>query len=361
VDHAYGYKRALLVHLGRPSARGEVQRVAGWRSVLRTGGWTVSEISLASEVPPRPDDVVSRTGSYARGHAAIESVTWSARGLRRRIAAAKADLIVVVSVRAWLPEIADGPTPVVLDLVDRLSDNYRQRAQVATGVRRAALSTLAHQHARIERSLALLPAHVHVVCAGHAEAAGLGATWLPIFLTTMPTAVDTRHADHDAAFVGSLRYEPNIDALRLLAQSWPSDCSLLVAGADPPPEVVELAGRHGWTLMPDFANVEDVLSRARLTVAPLRIATGLQIKVLDAAARGMPQVVSAAAAAGFEPGFVDATPAEHVVETALRLLDDPSSLIPRAAERRTAVADSYLPSALAARLDELLTAELSAH
>jgi Glycosyl transferases group 1 len=343
----------VIIHLGRPSARGEVQRVAGWRAVLVAGGWNVDEVSLAECTDWRP---VSRIGGFVRGDAAIESATWSANCLRRRLAEIRPELIVVVSVRAWLPDLSLSRTPIVLDLVDRLSENYRQRAHVASGARRVALGALAHQHRRIEQRLGSLPPTVHLVCAGFGEGLSLGATWLPIFLTEMPAPVDLSRADHDAAFVGSLRYEPNIDALRLLAETWPQNRRLLVAGADPPDEVVRIARLHRWTLLPNFSCIEDILERSHMTIAPLRIGTGLQIKVLEAAARGVPQIVSSVAASGFEPGFVTATEPLQIVTEVVAALNDRSAVQQQASDSRSAVAERYLPSPLADRLAMLLEA-----
>jgi polysaccharide biosynthesis protein PslH len=331
--------------------------VAGWRAVLAAGGWSIDEISLASEPRPRPCDLVLRVAGFARGNAALESVTWSACDLRNRLAAGSYDIVVVVSVRAWLPDMAESTVPVVLDLVDQLSENYRQRAQVASGARRAALSALGHQHARIERRLSTLPSSIHLVCAGYGEAAKLGATWLPIFLTHLPERAANNAPDHDCAFIGSLRYEPNLDGLRLLAESWPTNRRLLVAGANPPPEVLKITTLKGWTLVADFDDVGAVLARTRLTVAPLRIATGLQIKVLEAAARAMPQVVTTVAGAGFEPDFIETVEPERFVSNVLERLDDPEGLAREAVARRQTVADRYLPATMARRLDELIASE----
>jgi glycosyltransferase involved in cell wall biosynthesis len=351
-------KSALLIHLGRASARGEVQRVAGWRAALAAGGWEVDEIPLAEVRRPSPADLVRRIGSLAEAGAVVESATWSWRDLHRRLADRRPDLIVVVSVRAWLPDIADHAPAVVLDIVDPLSTNYAQRAHVATGLRRVALRSFAGQHRRVEQALPQLQNNVLVVCAGRTDAVSLGVTWLPVFLTHAPALVTTSAADHDAVFVGSLRYEPNIDALHVLADTWPADRRLLVAGADPSDDLADLIKRAGWTLVANFATVDDVLSRARLAIAPLRIATGLQIKVLDAAARGMPQLVSTSAAAGFEPGFVEAVQPMQLAAHAIRQLDDLDELRRQATRRRDVVLDRFLPAAMATQLTDLLATRL---
>jgi glycosyltransferase involved in cell wall biosynthesis len=347
-------RTATLVHLGRASARGEVQRVAGWRAALAAGGWDVDEIALSALSRPSPGDLVGRFRTFAGANAVFESVSWSWNDLRRRLSERKVDLVIVVSARAWSPEIAHFAPAVVLDLVDPLSVNYSQRAHVASGLRRVALRSLAGQHRRVERRLPALPDNVVVVCAGRGDAALLGATWLPVFLTAMPAVVHPAGADHDAVFIGSLRYEPNIDALHVLADTWPTNRRLLVAGADPSDDLASLIRKAGWTLLANFERVDDVLARAHLAVAPLRIATGLQIKVLDAASRGVPQLVSTSAGAGFEPGFVEAVEPAQLAALAVQQLHDLDALRAQAAARRETVRDRFLPTAMARQLDELL-------
>jgi hypothetical protein len=113
-----------------------------------------------------------------------------------------------------------------------------------------------------------------------------------------------------ALFVGSLDYLPNIDAVERLATSiWPKVRARLpgallgIAGRRPVPAVLVAAQEPGVELIGTFRDLADLVPRAQLAVSPLRLATGFQNKVLDAAVAGLPQVVSSAALAGFEPGL----------------------------------------------------------
>src|SRR6185369_16231898 len=104
----------------------------------------------------------------------------------------------------------------------------------------------------------------------------------------------------DMLFFGTLTYPPNVEGLRQLARWWPTlvarrpDVTLLVAGARPGSEVVGLCERHGWALEPDFDSVASLCRRARVAIAPLPFAAGVQTKVLEAAAAEIPQVVTSA-------------------------------------------------------------------
>ncbi len=102
----------------------------------------------------------------------------------------------------------------------------------------------------------------------------------------------------DLVFTGNMRYPPNVACARFLVhkilprirQTHP-DCKLLIAGADPGKKVRELAGSgievSGW--MPD---IREAYAMARIFTAPMYMGSGLQNKLLEAMAMGIPCVTS---------------------------------------------------------------------
>jgi hypothetical protein len=233
-----------------------------------------------------------------------EVLAWSGADLTRRLDALAPHAVVVVSLRAHRLATLSGRRPVVLDLVDPLDRAYADRRALVGGWRGRGYGWLAIRHRRVQRHLPL--GADRVVVAGYDDARDLGVDWLPVTVDDAPH-VPAATPDHDLVFTGTLSYPPNVGALRRLARLWPRllacrpGTTLLVAGAGPGPEVASLCHDHGWTLVPDFAALADVLARARLAVAPLEHAAGIQIKVLDAAAAGVPQVVTPEATRGFAP------------------------------------------------------------
>ena len=102
----------------------------------------------------------------------------------------------------------------------------------------------------------------------------------------------------DVVFTGNMGYPPNIDAAIHLANDiFPlvlkkiPEAKLLIAGANPHPKVLALKSSHitisGW--LPD---IRDSYSSARIFIAPMRIGTGLQNKLLEAMAMKLPCVTS---------------------------------------------------------------------
>lgn len=297
--------RAAVLHLGLEGARGATRRTESWMELLAAAEVDALAISLLPGMRRRPPD----TRGLLRTVAATvpETVAWSSRLAAAALIDFAPDAIVCVSARAYHPALTPLAGRVVLDFVDRLSVSYRDRSLVVRNLpRQAGFRLLSTAHARFERRLP--PPPVVTTAAGYQDAVALRATWLPI-TARVPPLCAPRSPTHDLLFAGTLSYPPNIAALRRLGQIWPlmihahPSTTLLVAGARPVPEVFALAARHGWTLRTDFDSFEDLASEVRVAVAPLDHTAGIQIKVLDAAAVGLPQVVSPEAIKGFAPGF----------------------------------------------------------
>lgn len=134
------------------------------------------------------------------------------------------------------------------------------------------------------------------------------------------------------AFTGAMDYWPNIDAVRWFAQEvLPAlrarhpGLRFFVVGMNPTAAVRELAGAD-LVVTGAVPDVRPYLAHADVVVAPLRVARGIQNKVLEAMAMGRAVVVSADSAVGLagEPGqaYVSAGTAAEFVAAVDRLLAD---------------------------------------
>lgn len=139
--------------------------------------------------------------------------------------------------------------------------------------------------------------------------------------------------DIDILFAGNMSYAPNVQAARyiveeilpLLLPQFPS-LSVALVGTDPHPSVVHLAGPHvqvtGW--------VDDIThwyARAKIMLAPMQIGAGLQNKLLEAMAMGLPTIttpLAQQAMPGETTSFVGvaAQPDEFALRITPLLLDD---------------------------------------
>ena len=103
-------------------------------------------------------------------------------------------------------------------------------------------------------------------------------------------------------FTGQMDYPPNVDAVRwFVREVLPRirGARFVIAGRNPAPEVRRLAGAR-VQVTGAVADMRSWLAAADVVVAPLRIARGIQNKVLEAMAMARPVVASPAAFEGIE-------------------------------------------------------------
>ncbi len=148
-------------------------------------------------------------------------------------------------------------------------------------------------------------------------------------------------------FTGTMDYKPNEDAvvwfaraiLPVIRQSLPGAVFHIV-GASPSAEVLRLAEIEGVRVTGRVADVRPYMAHATACVAPLRIARGIQNKVLEAMAMGKAVIVTPEALEGIEaePGaeVMLARGAEGIAAAAAALARAPdvAARIGRAARRR---------------------------
>ena len=133
-------------------------------------------------------------------------------------------------------------------------------------------------------------------------------------------------------FVGHLRYGPNVDAATILArQVYPEirkalpETGCVIAGTNPTRAVRALAG-YGVEVVPDPPDLDPLWLGAGALVCPLRWGAGSRIKILQAAARGVPVVSTPLGAEGleFEPDvhYAVGKDPSQLVDATLSLLRD---------------------------------------
>ncbi|MHB1332198.1 MAG: TIGR03087 family PEP-CTERM/XrtA system glycosyltransferase [Sulfuriferula sp.] len=132
-------------------------------------------------------------------------------------------------------------------------------------------------------------------------------------------------------FTGAMDYWPNVDAVVWFAREiFPqirahyAQAQFVIVGGRPGQVVRDLAQLPGVVVTGRVEDVRPWLHHARLAVAPLRIARGVQNKVLEAMAMALPVVASAQALEGIQavPGcdLLVADGATHQVEQAIAIL-----------------------------------------
>jgi sugar transferase (PEP-CTERM/EpsH1 system associated) len=181
-----------------------------------------------------------------------------------------------------------------------------------------------------------------VTLVGEAEAAIYRQFCAAGAVHAIPNGVDLDYfrpapeaAEPTCVFVGALDYHPNVDGAGWFCREvWPEvvrrrpGARFLLVGRRPAPAVRRLAGLPGVELVGQVPDVRPHVARAAVSVVPLRIARGIQNKVLESLAMAKPTVASPQVLAGLkaEPGadLLRATSPAEWVEAILRLFDDPA-------------------------------------
>jgi sugar transferase (PEP-CTERM/EpsH1 system associated) len=139
----------------------------------------------------------------------------------------------------------------------------------------------------------------------------------------IPNGVDLEYftpvtavTERSCVFVGALDYRPNVDAACWFCQRvWPAiydrapGGKMYVVGRRPVRAVRGLSRIAGVEVVGSVADIRPYLARSAVAVAPLRIARGIQNKVLEALAMGKAVVASPPALAG-----VNADPGIHLLQ-----------------------------------------------
>lgn len=173
------------------------------------------------------------------------------------------------------------------------------------------------------------------------------------------------YSDNEQAivFTGAMDYWPNIDAVNWFAQEvFPSvraqhpQASFVIVGARPTPEVRALEQQAGIRVTGTVPDVRPYLAHARVAVAPLRIARGIQNKVLEAMAMSQTVIVSPQALEGIhaQPGseLIRADDAIAYATSVNSILTQAQPDIGRRARQK--VLNDYGWDANLARVDELI-------
>lgn len=266
---------------------------------------------------------------------------------------------------------------VIMDFVDMDSAKFAAYAKASSGpmawmLRREARLLRAHETA----IAALADASLFV---SEAEAAMFREDTGADRVHVVENGIDTELFDPVASFkrvdstgelivfTGQMDYRPNIEGVAWFVETIlphirraNPEARFMIVGRNPTSAVQALAKQPGVTVVGEVADVRGWLAAAAVVVAPLKLARGIQNKVLEGMAMARPIVASAAAAEGIDHGGtirVGSTAGE-VAEAVTQLLSDPRKAAELGASARRQVIARYSWEARLAPLDDLLALPL---
>lgn len=200
-------------------------------------------------------------------------------------------------------EYAEGlPFPKTLDLQDAFSAGVKRRLDKAPWYFRPIFRLEYRRMLRYETGLSKAFRHLTIISEIDRDLIrGPAAREIKI----VPNGVDTDYfrpremrKEYDILFTGNMAYPPNVDAAVFLVRDimpvvWKKvpQAKVLIAGASPVAEVKSLAGENvrisGW-----MDDIRDAYASSRIFIAPMRIGTGMQNKLLEAMAMRLPCITT---------------------------------------------------------------------
>ena len=260
----------------------------------------------------------------------------------------------------------------ITDLVDVDSDKWLQYAQrtpfpFSAVYRREGLALRRYERQVCERSACVLVSTEREAELVRAIGGGNRVQVVPNGVDTAyfnPRAVPPSSTEPAVIFTGDMSYFPNVDAVIYFAERvFPlvrksvKTARFLIVGRNPSRKVQRLAG-DGVVVTGFVPDVRTWLAQARVAVAPFTIAAGIQNKILEAMAYGLPVVTTSRTLQGLLPAVAALVQAgntpEEMASQVIELLQDSRLASRRGAQGRDRVLEHYRWDTALARLLELV-------
>ena len=208
----------------------------------------------------------------------------------------------------------------IIDFVDVDSDKWNQYAEGKTGLARWIYKREWRKLQSLENKIAEKFQHSLFVSPQEANLFKLQVPQsVSLKVSSMLNGVDTEFFDPknsdveamdeniDVVFTGAMDYWANVDAVIWFCHKvWPlirakhPNARFYVVGGNPSPQVKALDAKQGIKVTGRVVDVRPYILGAKVAVAPLQIARGLQNKVLEAMSMAKPVVVTSMAIEGIE-------------------------------------------------------------
>jgi len=290
--------------------------------------------------------------------------------VRQRAGAEQFDLIYVSS--SSMAQYAPASVPLIMDFVDVDSEKFSRYGREARRPMRWVYRVEAGRLRRYERAVAARARLSVFVTA--AEAALFRDIAPEAATAVLPNGVDTEYFRPSwyrasgvptIVFTGALDYFPNVDSvchfseaiLPLIRRQVPR-ARFLVVGRRPDRAVLALRRSGQIEVAADVPDVRPYMGQAHVAVVPLRIARGMQNKILEAMAMGLPVVTlpgpaqGIAARAGAEWFVEDG--AEAFAARVVRLLEEPAERMRVGRQARRLVEEQYAWRQILPRVEALV-------
>lgn len=322
--------------------------------VLALGEVGRAKVRGAEDLSGMVDDLIVTPHSKLRGLAqslvALPTPTpmcaafcWSPamkRMITDAVRGTRFDVVHIEHLRAAHFATACGDLPIVFDSVDCLTGLFGQMAHAKKNpIGKLVMLEETWKLRRYEpRALAGFD---RVIITSDTERDELTALNTALRIDVVANGVDTDYFaprggtkfPHRLVFSGKMGYHPNAQAALWFAQNVfgalkrkYADAEFVIVGSNPPPEVKKLGKVPGITVTGYVDDIRPHLDSSSVAVVPMQVAVGIQNKILEAMAMGLPVVATPIATRALHegcPGVVEAASTEDMIAEVSKLLDNP--------------------------------------
>lgn len=273
--------------------------------------------SVYVELLPPKSALITAAAEFVRGKSLVNSF-YASRRMRQQIESkCTGPVAATVAFSSAMAQYAPAHIPLLLDMVDVDSEkwfDYARMRQPAFLYRMEA-----RRFRRIETDMAHVAQCTFFATDREQELFRSFAPDVPSH--AMENGVDFAYFDPAAVipsgelqnrrpivFVGAMDYYPNVDAVTWFSgevfsrlREADPDLEFFIVGRNPSDSVRALGNQPGVLVTGDVPDVRPFIAAAQVCIAPLRIARGIQNKVLEALAMGKHVCASAAVCETFGP------------------------------------------------------------
>ncbi|NOQ74135.1 MAG: glycosyltransferase [Crocinitomix sp.] len=264
------------------------------------------------------------------------------RGIQQKIGriieAAKPDHIYCQLIRTteYVKNIHD--IPKTLDYMDALSKGMYRRAEITSGIKKKLFLLEGRRLAEYENRIFDYFNHHTIISEqdkkfiNHPQKEQIAVieNGISSDFSTYDKAIER---EFDIVFTGNMNYPPNVECAEYIVKEiYPillkkrPNTRILLSGASPHQRVSDLAETDKIVVTGWVEDIRDSYAKGKLFLAPLFIGTGLQNKLLEAMAMGLPAITTPLAnnalEAVHEETAIIANKAEEFAAAVIDLLED---------------------------------------
>ena len=191
--------------------------------------------------------------------------------------------------------------PKVLELIDSMQLNFERRIEAEKGIKRLIFINELQRICKYERELG--KNFDHMILSAQKDREYFNDDNISVIQSCVPLdefmPEKKKREPFRLVFSGNMNYFPNTHAVKWFVETCFStikkqypEATLVIAGKNPTREVQRLSEVDGVIVTGFVESMNDCLNQASIAIAPMQSGSGIQTKILEAMACGLPVVTT---------------------------------------------------------------------